>query len=510
MAKFSLARLLAVVFPFQVKIPSILTVLFLVLLLIPHFAAAQNTNVDSLQMELETVRDPQKKAEICLDLSIQYRNSDPTKGIAFGREALQYAKEGNWVEGEARAHFSIGTSQQLAAEYPESLKSYLTALEKAEKLQDERLQAQCLGGIAIVYRKTEDYKKTLFYATKSLQLNKQLEAKGEEIQNYNEIAIAHAEMGNINESVENFRRAAEVSKEINNLKFAAVIIGNIGMIEKRAGNNRKAIESFKESGDLHRQIDFEMGVGLSEQNIADVYYQAYLDTTAVSSGVATSRQAALEKALFHFQRSIGPFRNFSSLADLAYSLNKIAEIQAKNGNYESAYENYKEFKQIRDSISSNDDKVKLAKLGEERAELEKLEQEKLTQKQLEINTLINQKRKWEITLFIFGFLAVISFTLVVIRSRRKSEQLLLNILPKEVASELKKNGHSEARMFEDVTVLFSDFVGFTKVAERLSPQALVTELDTCFRAFDEIVTRYNIEKIKTIGDAYMAVSGLPK
>ena len=93
--------------------------------------------------------------------------------------------------------------------------------------------------------------------------------------------------------------------------------------------------------------------------------------------------------------------------------------------------------------------------------------------------------------------------------RKKSDDLLLNILPAEVAEELKANGSTKARHFDNVTVLFTDFVNFTNASERMQPQALIDELHACFKAFDEITAKYNIEKIKTNGDAYLAVSGLP-
>jgi class 3 adenylate cyclase len=93
--------------------------------------------------------------------------------------------------------------------------------------------------------------------------------------------------------------------------------------------------------------------------------------------------------------------------------------------------------------------------------------------------------------------------------KQKSDNLLLNILPTEVADELKDKGSATARQFDDVTVLFTDFVKFTTISETLSPTALVAEIDHCFRAFDAIMEKYEMEKIKTIGDAYLAVSGLP-
>lgn len=89
------------------------------------------------------------------------------------------------------------------------------------------------------------------------------------------------------------------------------------------------------------------------------------------------------------------------------------------------------------------------------------------------------------------------------------EDLLLNILPKEISEELKEKGKATARRYEGVTVMFTDMKGFTQVAEKMSPEELVGELDECFIHFDEIVGRYGIEKIKTIGDSYMCACGVP-
>ncbi len=98
---------------------------------------------------------------------------------------------------------------------------------------------------------------------------------------------------------------------------------------------------------------------------------------------------------------------------------------------------------------------------------------------------------------------------LVTTEKTKSDNLLLNILPAEVAAELKDTGASTARLYDEVSVMFTDFVSFTSAAEKLSPGELVRELHECFTAFDGIIERYGLEKIKTIGDAYMAVSGLP-
>ena len=95
------------------------------------------------------------------------------------------------------------------------------------------------------------------------------------------------------------------------------------------------------------------------------------------------------------------------------------------------------------------------------------------------------------------------------REMKKSDHLLLNILPKETAEELKEFGSANPKSYEMVSVLFTDFKGFTIISEELTPKALVHELNYCFNAFDDIVAKYNLEKIKTIGDAYMCAGGIP-
>lgn len=91
----------------------------------------------------------------------------------------------------------------------------------------------------------------------------------------------------------------------------------------------------------------------------------------------------------------------------------------------------------------------------------------------------------------------------------RSQELLLNILPSSVASELKQYGAAKAQRYDEVSVLFSDFQNFSKIAEKLSPEKLIQELDYCFKAFDRITEKFQLEKIKTIGDAYLCAGGIP-
>ena len=127
-----------------------------------------------------------------------------------------------------------------------------------------------------------------------------------------------------------------------------------------------------------------------------------------------------------------------------------------------------------------------------------------------------QKQKVIRNGFVGGFALVALFAIVfftqrnrISKEKARSEELLLNILPAEVAEELKAKGAADAVQIDLVTVLFTDFKGFTALSETLSPRELVHDLNECFSGFDRITGKFGIEKIKTIGDAYMAAGGLP-
>ncbi len=139
----------------------------------------------------------------------------------------------------------------------------------------------------------------------------------------------------------------------------------------------------------------------------------------------------------------------------------------------------------------------------------------------------NNKRKFYIASFVallglfgssfFGFIRsrqhaklLQEKNVLIEKEKQRSEALLLNILPVSVANELKETGFTKASHFEEVTVCFADFIGFTTIAGVTDPQKLLGELNTCFRAFDDIIEKYDLEKIKTIGDCYMFAGGLPE
>ena len=161
---------------------------------------------------------------------------------------------------------------------------------------------------------------------------------------------------------------------------------------------------------------------------------------------------------------------------------------AELGNFEKAFHYQGHFKDLDHSITQDKVSNKLTAIQVNN---------KLIQVQYERETFL--KRSEELA----------QKNAVIDRERKKSDDLLLNILPEQVANELKERGKVEAKYHEEVTVLFTDFKGFTAMAELLSAKELVEDLNICFSEFDRIMEKHGIEKIKTIGDAYMAAGGLP-
>ncbi len=113
-----------------------------------------------------------------------------------------------------------------------------------------------------------------------------------------------------------------------------------------------------------------------------------------------------------------------------------------------------------------------------------------------------------VLVFLFSIITLVQRNRIS-KEKNRSDNLLLNILPLETAEELKSKGSADAKHYDEVTVMFTDFKNFTQATEKLSASELVKEIHHCYSRFDEIITKYNLEKIKTIGDSYMCAGGLP-
>ncbi|MBK9540488.1 MAG: hypothetical protein IPO12_17365 [Flavobacteriales bacterium] len=198
------------------------------------------------------------------------------------------------------------------------------------------------------------------------------------------------------------------------------------------------------------------------------------------------------------------------------NLLELHQIAAARGDYQRAYDFHREWQQLTDTLVSRQGINRMVSIElRYRQEKEQLADSLAFAADKAVQAKEIQKQKLMRNGFMGGFALVALFAGVfflqrnrISKEKARSEELLLNILPEEVAEELKAKGYAEAVHIDQVTVLFTDFKGFTAMSEKLSPKELVKDLHECFSAFDDL-SKHGIEKIKTIGDAYMAAGGLP-
>ncbi|TSA49495.1 MAG: adenylate/guanylate cyclase domain-containing protein [Sphingobacteriales bacterium] len=206
--------------------------------------------------------------------------------------------------------------------------------------------------------------------------------------------------------------------------------------------------------------------------------------------------------------------------DAKYSLLEIykglSEIYSKKNDFKTTAKYQSLLLAVKDSIYNLETDKKLGTL-QFTFDLDKQKNQiNLLTKDQEIKDQEIARQKLVRNGFVGGFAVVLVFAGIFFRQRNKikegkkrSDELLLNILPEETAEELKQTGTAKAKKFDMVSVMFTDFKNFTQASELLIPEELVKEIDTFFSAFDSIITKYGIEKTNTIGNTFLCASGLP-
>jgi len=323
----------------------------------------------------------------------------------------------------------------------------------------------------------------------------------------NNLGIAQIQRGNDKVSGQYFHQMYTEAKEAQNENYIQKSLINLGSLKGMMGDLDSAYFFFKRASEnARKRDDVENYLGLLI-NLANV-----------------------DKERGRFHDAIMKLDSAFTLADTLKNLDSKGSIQqaradlfARTGNFEKAYTYLNDFISIREQYL-DEERVKAVTEMMEKYESEKKAREIQQLKIVNLDAELKNERIIKtrnhfiylgsgillVALGLWWRLTYVHKSRTAIQHEKDiSEGLLLNILPASVAEELKLKGHAEAKHFPLATILFSDFKSFTTISESLSAQELVSELNECFKAFDDIITRHGLEKIKTIGDAYMATASVP-
>jgi adenylate cyclase len=517
------------------------------LIIIPILCSAQNSQIDSIMAVLENAKDDSLKVNTLLSLSNKFLGIDPEATIRYSEQAKDLAEKLDFKKGLAYALKSIGMGYYFKADYlnalifwqqslntfesignklgvanmssnlgavhfsqgddSKAIEDYLQSLKVSEEIGDKLRIATALVNIGAVYsNKVNTHDMALQYYRRALPISK-------ELGDYEAIATVSVNMGEIflernipDSALFYFNTSLDAYKKSKSVKIAYSLL-NIGKVYAKLGDYDKAVKFQKEAFEKARTLDAKLEMTQSLIGLAETY-----DLQGdFRSSITTFRQAQI----------IG--EEINAREDLKDAYFGLANAYSKVSDYNNAYLYQTLYSNIKDSLynAEMDKRIQSLTLS---FDIEKKQRDiDLLTKDNALQELSLQRQKIAIyaagsTGFLLLVMAIGLFSRykyvrktkkIIEDEKDRSEKLLLNILPQETANELKEKGTATPKHYELVSVLFTDFKGFTNIAEKLTPQQLIEELNYCFFEFDKIIDNNNLEKIKTIGDAYMCAGGIP-
>ncbi|WP_431134075.1 adenylate/guanylate cyclase domain-containing protein [Psychroserpens mesophilus] len=385
---------------------------------------------------------------------------DLTKALESYFEASRIADKNDLIDKKGSINISIADAYSIMGDNETSVRYYREALELLEESGDSINLASAQLNLGDEYFNQKKLDSALYLFSESGKIFKAKDFELGEAYNIGNVGLVYAEMGEIEKAEENLNHAVDVLTKLGDYQPICVYLNAISDIFEEKNNTSKALEYALKSLNISKRFGLKDEIGEANLRLSDIY--------------------------------------------------------EKRGDFKESFSYYKEHIKYRDSVANVKSVQKMASV---RAD------DEISKKQLEVD-LANQQTKTQ-RIIVFAIALVLLFIIFLAISlfkrnkfmrnanetiaieKQRSDDLLTNILPEETAEELKQHGVVKAKQFDSVSVLFTDFKGFTEEAGKLSPEKLVESINFYFSKFDEIIEKYELEKIKTIGDAYMCAGGLP-
>ena len=504
----------------------------------------RNLMIDSLNQKIAASKNDSTKVKLLNKLSSEFRGSDIEKAIALDKEALAISKKINYKYGIAKSLNGLGIGNYFLGNYAEAILNWQEAITVYKEIGNSRGIANILSNMGAIYFNQSEYPKAMELYLEALKIAELVNDTLRIATVWQNIGAIHNEKKDTTRAIEAFEKAIPLFKLKKNDEGTGLAYLNLGECYRGKKEYTKATNYVKEAlgylSSTNYFIDALRSMGEIKSSTANkreamIYLDsAYNLATKAGDDFVLARIAncigtvyydnsEFDKAISYYEQSKLLSLKSKSDFELSEACAQLVKIFESKGDFKHAFENQKILQSAKDSLFSIESNKKTNRLLFT-YDLEKKENEiSLLQKDKKIQEIEVEKQKGIRNMFIGGFAVVLLFSIVFFRQRNKvkrekknvekekarSEELLLNILPEEVAEELKIKGAAEAKLINEVSVLFTDFKGFTALSEILKPEELVSNLNECFTAFDHIIQKNGMEKIKTIGDAYMAAGGLP-
>lgn len=385
-----------------------------------------------------------------------------------------------------------------------AIENYLVSLRISEKKRDTIRMVTSLLNIGGVYSDNpNDYEKALDYYNRAepyLQNLKDSQLTSSYLLGVGEIYL---KQGRYKEAQNYFKEALPYNE---NSSLYAHNLTKLGETEYRMGSSEAAIEHLTKAYELAQENNQPLPITQALMGLATIY-----------------QPTNPRKGLEYYNKAISIAKEVGLQYELRDIYKGMSVAYEGLGRYEDAFKYQKLFLAYKDSLFNLETNDKIRGLQFDFDLEKKQDQIELLEKESEIIQLREKRQKSlvyvsAITSVLVFFLALGMYNRykyvkrtnhIIEEEKNRSEKLLLNILPYETALELKEYGKVKAQRFDSVSVMFTDFQGFTKYSEGMAPEALVESVDYFFSKFDTIIEKYQLEKIKTIGDSYMCAGGLP-
>ncbi len=464
-----------------------------------NLASAQNPELaDSLILEYKRGSYQEDELVILKDISINSHEIAVKKH--YSELLIKKAGKDSVFEYLSSGYIQKGNALQLEGDYSAALKAYFIGLKYANRFNE----ASKIGGahiaIADTYSIIENRRMAAEYYDKGIEILRQTQDSvtlASALLNAGDDAF-HSE--EYKKALDYFKESGSIFKDLNYTIGIAYNLGNVGMVYAEVGKDDLALKNINQAIGLLEELREYYPIAVYLTYMADIYM----------------KHGRVEESLAFANRSLKIATQYGLKDQISDANLKLSELYKNIGNFEKAYSHYQAYITFRDSINNISVVQQMAEL---RTDFE------ISQKQIEVDLLAQQKRTQKIiviataiALFLIILLSIGLFrrnkfikrtSKIIEKEKNRSEELLLNILPEETAQELKNFGKVTSQRFESVTVLFTDFKDFTRCSENVSPELLVESVDYYFSKFDEIIEKYDLEKIKTVGDSYMCAGGLP-